>query len=102
MNKKKKIRVLVTAGATWVKVDEVRILTNRFTGKTGLSLAEGLKKKGYRVTLLANPHCLNGIKDIKLISYRYFELCRCFQIDHFLLECRRFVLLFSGSFLFQF
>lgn len=86
------MRVLVTAGSTWIKVDDVRILTNRFTGKTGLYLAQGLKRKGHSVTLLVNPHCLgkinsvrsikleekknktsNGVKSLKVISYRYFK-----------------------------
>ncbi len=67
------MRVLVTAGSTWAKIDDVRILTNRFTGKTGLHLAWGLKKKGHSVTLLANLHCLGKIKGLKVISYCYFE-----------------------------
>ena len=75
------MKVLITAGSTWSKVDDVRILTNRFTGKTGLGLAQGLKNKGHSVTLLINPHCLGEaipsgvikIKGLKVISYRYFE-----------------------------
>ncbi len=67
------MRVLVTAGSTWAKVDDVRILTNRFTGKTGLYLAQGLKRKGHSVTLLINPHCLGKIKSLRVIPYRYFE-----------------------------
>jgi len=75
------MRVLVTAGSTWAKIDDIRILTNRFTGKTGLSLAWGLKKKGHSVTLLANLHCLGGaiplgagkVNGLKVIPYCYFE-----------------------------
>ena len=75
------MKVLITAGSTWTKVDDVRILTNRFTGKTGLYLAQGLKRKGHTVTLLINPHCLGEaipsgvgkIKSLKAIPYRYFE-----------------------------
>jgi phosphopantothenoylcysteine synthetase/decarboxylase len=67
------MRVLITAGATWVKIDDVRILTNRFTGRTGLYLAKGLKKKGHSVTLLANPHCLGKIKGLKTHYYHYFD-----------------------------
>ncbi len=43
------MKVLVTAGSTWTKIDDVRIITNRFTGKTGLGLAQGLKKKVIRL-----------------------------------------------------
>lgn len=67
------MRVLVTAGSTWSKVDDVRILTNRFTGKTGLYLAQGLKKKGHSVTLLANPHCLGRVEGLRVIPYSYFD-----------------------------
>ncbi len=66
-------KILITAGATWVKIDAVRILTNRFSGKTGLYLAKGLKKKGHAVTLLINPHCLGRAEGLKAVYYRYFE-----------------------------
>jgi len=67
------MRILVTAGSTWIKVDDVRILTNRFTGKTGLYLAKGLKRKGHSVTLLINLHCVGKIEGLKVIPYQYFE-----------------------------
>ncbi|UCG34915.1 MAG: hypothetical protein JSW17_05340 [Candidatus Omnitrophota bacterium] len=67
------MKVLVTAGATWVKVDDVRILTNKFTGKTGLYVAQQLKERGHSVTLLINDHCIEKIKGLKVISYRYFD-----------------------------
>jgi len=54
-------------------VDDVRILTNRFTGKTGLYLAKGLKRKGHSVTLLINLHCVGKIEGLKVIPYQYFE-----------------------------
>lgn len=67
------MKVLITAGSTWVKVDNVRIFTNRFTGKTGLYLAKGLKTKGHSVTLIINPHCVGKIEGLKVIPYQYFE-----------------------------
>ncbi len=75
------MKVLVTAGSTWAKIDDVRIITNRFTGKTGLCLDQGLKRKGHSVTLLINPHCLGEaiplgvgkIKGLRVIPYYYFE-----------------------------
>ena len=66
------MKILITAGSTWIGIDEVRILTNRFTGKTGLYLAQELKKKGYLVTLLINPHCTGKIKGLRAVYYRYF------------------------------
>ena len=34
------MKVLITGGATWIKIDVVRIITNIFTGKTALFLAK--------------------------------------------------------------
>lgn len=66
--------ILITAGPTWVKIDEVRILTSIFTGKTGLYLAKEFAKKGHFVTLLINPHCLEQkIKGMRVIPFKYFE-----------------------------
>jgi len=72
------MRILVTAGATWAKVDDVRILTNVFTGLTGLFLAEALAKK-YPVTLLVNPHCFGGqvtAKGCRVKTFSYFDQLR--------------------------
>lgn len=67
------MKILITAGATWIKVDDVRIITNRFTGNTGLYLAKELKKRGHSVTLLVNTHALGDLGGFKVISYRYFD-----------------------------
>jgi len=56
-----------------VKVDEVRILTNRFRGATGLYLAEQLKDRGHTVELLINPHCIGKVRGIKAVYYRYYD-----------------------------
>lgn len=67
------MKILITAGATWAKIDAVRVLTNRFTGKTGLHLARRLAKKGHAVTLLINPHALSKISGLKVVYFYYFE-----------------------------
>ncbi len=82
------MKVLVTAGPTWVKVDRVRVLTNIFTGRTGLDLARELKKRGYAVTLLINPHCLGRIHGRNVVRYRYFgefkrSICRLLDKNTF-------------------
>ncbi len=58
-------RVLITAGPTWVPIDNVRIISNIATGKTGILLASKLQVQGARVTLLLGPGescCLNNMK----------------------------------------
>jgi phosphopantothenoylcysteine synthetase/decarboxylase len=68
------MKILVTAGATWVKIDDVRILTTRFTGRTGIEIARSLQKSGHDVTLLINPHCVaKELGGLKTIEFKYYE-----------------------------
>lgn len=67
-------RVLITAGPTWVSIDDVRVISNIATGETGILLAEKLQCLGARVTLLLGPAescCLN--RKIRLIRFRFFD-----------------------------
>lgn len=47
--------VLITAGPTAEDIDPVRFLTNRSTGKMGISLAEAACKRGAHVILVLGP-----------------------------------------------
>ncbi|MDR3134747.1 MAG: bifunctional phosphopantothenoylcysteine decarboxylase/phosphopantothenate--cysteine ligase CoaBC [Deltaproteobacteria bacterium] len=47
--------VLVTGGATQESWDDIRVLTNRSTGRMGLALAKAAWLMGARVTYLAGP-----------------------------------------------
>jgi len=46
------LRVLVTGGATLEKIDPVRVLTNRSSGKMAMALAAAAMKRGAKVTLI--------------------------------------------------
>jgi len=48
----KNIPILVTGGPTPVPIDNIRRLTNRFTGKLGASIAEELYLRGAKVKLI--------------------------------------------------
>jgi len=73
----KRKKILVTAGSTWVKIDAVRVVANRFTGRTGLELARRFKALGCAVTLLVNPHCLSReLKGLKTEEFRYYNELR--------------------------
>ncbi len=50
--------VLITAGATREKIDPVRYLTNRSSGKMGYALAEASLRRGARVLLVSGPTAL--------------------------------------------
>ncbi len=49
------LRLLVTAGPTRERVDPVRFLSNRSSGKMGYALAEAARDRGARVTLVSGP-----------------------------------------------
>ncbi len=45
-------RILITAGGTCEKIDDVRLLSNSSTGQTGYKIAQNLFQAGYEVELL--------------------------------------------------
>jgi phosphopantothenoylcysteine decarboxylase/phosphopantothenate--cysteine ligase len=47
--------VLVTAGPTWEKIDPVRYIANRSSGKQGFAIAAAAAALGARVTLVSGP-----------------------------------------------
>jgi phosphopantothenoylcysteine synthetase/decarboxylase len=48
------MKLLVTAGNTQVPIDDVRYITNVFTGRTGAAIALEAYKRGHAVTLLTS------------------------------------------------
>jgi phosphopantothenoylcysteine decarboxylase/phosphopantothenate--cysteine ligase len=50
--------VLITAGPTREKIDPVRYLTNRSSGRMGYALAEAALRRGARVVLVSGPTAL--------------------------------------------
>jgi phosphopantothenoylcysteine decarboxylase / phosphopantothenate---cysteine ligase len=47
--------VLITAGPTREKIDPVRYLTNRSSGRMGYAMAEAALRRGARVLLISGP-----------------------------------------------
>lgn len=70
-----KRRILITAGPTWIKIDEIRIITNIFTGQTGLALARQFKRRNSDVKLIINPSSLKETipPRIKIKFFYYFD-----------------------------
>jgi phosphopantothenoylcysteine decarboxylase / phosphopantothenate---cysteine ligase len=52
--------VLVTAGPTREKIDPVRFLTNRSSGRMGYAIAEAALRRGARVLLVTGPTALTA------------------------------------------
>lgn len=61
-------RVLVTAGPTIERIDPVRYITNRSTGKMGYAIAEAARDRGADVTLVSGPVSLEAPAGVKLVS----------------------------------
>lgn len=51
-------RVLITAGPTSEKIDPVRVITNRSSGKMGYAIARAAREAGAEVTLVSGPTAL--------------------------------------------
>lgn len=52
----KSMRVLITAGGTQEKIDQVRAITNFSTGRTGFEITRTLNQLGLETTLLLSAH----------------------------------------------
>jgi phosphopantothenoylcysteine decarboxylase / phosphopantothenate---cysteine ligase len=52
--------VLITAGPTREKIDPVRYITNRSSGRMGYALAEAALRRGARVLLVSGPTALDA------------------------------------------
>lgn len=66
-------RVLITAGCTTVSIDQVRVISNIFKGRTGTSIAEEFSHH-HEVTLVtSNPVLAPADRNLKVISYRTFD-----------------------------
>ncbi len=70
-------KILITAGPTWVPMDNVRVISNIATGETGVLLAHDFIKQGANVTLVLGPVANNCIsKKIRVVSFRFFDELR--------------------------
>ncbi len=62
------LNVLVTAGPTVERIDPVRFITNRSTGKMGYAIAAAAARRGAKVTLVSGPTHLQPPVGVELIS----------------------------------
>jgi len=62
------VRVLVTAGPTVERIDPVRYITNRSSGKMGYAIAEAARDRGAEVTLVSGPVRLEAPAGVELVS----------------------------------
>jgi phosphopantothenoylcysteine decarboxylase/phosphopantothenate--cysteine ligase len=62
-----RLRVLVSAGPTREKIDPVRYLSNRSSGKMGYAVAEAARSRGASVTLVSGPVALAEPQGVRVI-----------------------------------
>jgi phosphopantothenoylcysteine decarboxylase/phosphopantothenate--cysteine ligase len=65
--------VLITAGPTREKIDPVRYLTNRSSGRMGHALAEAASRRGARVLLVTGPTSLTPPGAVEVTSVESAE-----------------------------
>jgi len=75
-NKKQSLdgkKILITAGPTYEKIDPVRYIGNRSTGKMGIALAEECKNRGAEVTLVLGPVTIDIPEGLNIINVQSAE-----------------------------
>ena len=60
--------VMVTAGPTVERIDPVRFITNRSTGKMGYAIAEAARDRGANVILVSGPVNLPPVPGVEMVN----------------------------------
>ena len=66
-------KVLITAGGTQEKIDPVRMISNRSSGKQGYALAQAAVDQGGEVVLISAPVCLTPPVGVTLVDVESAE-----------------------------
>lgn len=74
--------ILITAGPTREKIDPVRFLTNRSSGRMGYALAEAGLRRGARVILVSGPTALTPPGGAEVIQVESTEEMRDAVLGH--------------------
>ncbi len=69
----KNIHVLITAGGTSEPIDDIRVITNRSTGKTASILADHLVESGFEVTFLHSETSLKPKNPTQNLAFSTFN-----------------------------
>ncbi len=63
-----RLRVVISAGPTQEKIDPVRYISNRSSGKMGYAVAEAARSRGASVVLVSGPVSLEAPEGVRLIG----------------------------------
>jgi phosphopantothenoylcysteine synthetase/decarboxylase len=68
------MKILVTAGNTQTPIDQVRCITNIFTGRTGGAIAAEAARRGHDVVVLtSHPEAIDPGAKVNVLVYRTFD-----------------------------
>jgi len=77
MHKLTNKKILITAGPTWIPIDNVRVITNVFKGTLGFMIAKEAVARDAKVILLLGPSSLCPIpkanRKLRIIRFKFFE-----------------------------
>ena len=76
------LKVLVTAGPTRERIDPMRVITNRSSGKMGYALAEAARDMGAHVRLISGPTPLTPPAGVEVIRVESAEEMRRAVLEH--------------------
>lgn len=74
-HKNQNIRILITAGGTSERIDDIRVISNRSTGATGVQLSQKFSGCGFPVTLLLSESSpfSSSLHDFEVIKFSDYE-----------------------------
>jgi phosphopantothenoylcysteine decarboxylase/phosphopantothenate--cysteine ligase len=81
-------KVLITSGGTTEDIDDVRVISNKSTGRTAAALAESLTEAGFQVTYLHSQKAAQPTLNCKKISFQSYndlkkELEKTLKTDYY-------------------
>ena len=62
-----RLRIVISAGPTHEKIDPVRYISNRSSGKMGYAIAEAARERGASVTLVSGPVSLPAPSGVRVV-----------------------------------
>lgn len=69
----KKLKVLISSGGTTESIDDVRVITNKSTGRTGAFIANALSDSGIEVTYLHGKTAVQASSSCKSIAFESYN-----------------------------
>ncbi len=67
-------KILITAGPTWVPIDDVRVISNVSSGELGRLLAKEALHSRMKVDLLLGPIAYRDLsKNVRILRFKYFD-----------------------------